>query len=235
MRTALPGFVDLQVNGFRGVDFSGPALSADAFARACRDLLARGTAAFLPTMITSTLDTYRRNLPLIADAICRAEFRGRLLGIHLEGPFISAEPGAVGVHDPSLVRPPDARLFDELQDLAGGCVRLLTIAAELPGAADLARHAAARGVAVSLGHQMAGELEIKRLTSAGASALTHLGNGVPNVLPRHDNPIWAGLAADGLSAMIIADGHHLPAPVACHPQGSSRSPTCISISSGPTV
>jgi N-acetylglucosamine-6-phosphate deacetylase len=209
----IPGFVDLQVNGYRGTDFSAPDLSEEALAAACRDLLARGTAALLPTVVTSPLEVYERNLPLAARVMARPEFAGRLLGLHLEGPFLSAEPGAVGAHNPAWVRPPDPALLDRMWEWAAGRVRLLTIAAEAPGAEDLARRAVALGITVSLGHQLADEAALDRLARAGATALTHLGNGVPNTLPRHRNPIWAGLAEDRLWAMIIADGHHLPPAV----------------------
>lgn len=209
----LPGFVDLQVNGFLGVDFSSPDLTAESFALACRELLKRGTAAFLPTLITCPISGYRRNLPILAEVMQREEFRGRLLGLHLEGPFISRHAGAVGAHDPRYVIPPDLKLLQDLIAWSNDQVRLITLAPELPGADQLARYAVDRGIAVSLGHTLATPDELRRLVQAGATALTHLGNGVPNTLPRHDNPIWAGLAEDALSAMLIADGHHLPAPV----------------------
>jgi N-acetylglucosamine-6-phosphate deacetylase len=209
----LPGFVDLQVNGFLGVDFSSPDLTAESFALACRELLKRGTVAFLPTLITCPISVYRRNLPILAEVMEREEFRGRLLGLHLEGPFISTQAGAVGAHDPRYVIPPDLKLLQDLIAWANDQVRLITLAPELPGADQLARYAVGKGITVSLGHTLATAHDMGRLVQAGATALTHLGNGVPNTLPRHDNPIWAGLAQDALSAMLIADGHHLPAPV----------------------
>ncbi len=207
------GFVDLQVNGFLGVDFSSPDLTEAGFVRACRALLAQGTAAFLPTVITSSLDTYARNLPLMADVMAREEFQGRLLGFHLEGPFISRIPGAVGAHNPAYVREPDVALLEQLLDWAGGRVRLLTLAAELPGAEDLARCAVERGIAVSVGHSLFTTADLDRMADAGATALTHFGNGLPTMLPRHDNPLWVGLAHDAYTAMCITDGHHLPASV----------------------
>ena len=209
----IPGFVDLQVNGYRGTDFSSPGLTEEAFAQGCRDLLGRGTAAFLPTMITSPLDVYRRNLFLMGRVCGQPEFAGRLLGVHVEGPFISQKPGAVGAHNPAWVLPPDVGLLERFQEWAGGRIRLLTLAADLPGAEDVARAAAAMGITVSLGHQMATDEDLARLVRAGAKALTHLGNGVPAMLPRHPNPIWAGLACDDLAAMVITDGHHLPPAV----------------------
>jgi N-acetylglucosamine-6-phosphate deacetylase len=206
-------FVDLQVNGFLGVDFSSPELTEADFVRACRALLAQGTAAFLPTIITSSLDTYARNLPLMTEVMARDEFQGHLLGFHLEGPFISRVPGAVGAHNPAYVRDPDTALLEQLLDWADGRVRLFTLAAELPGADDLARCAVERGIAVSIGHSLYTTADLDRLANAGATALTHFGNGVPNMLPRHDNPLWAGLAHGAYTAMCITDGHHLPAPV----------------------
>ncbi len=92
----IPGFVDLQVNGFVGVDFSSPDLTEESFVHACRALLQRGTAAFLPTIITSPLEVYARNLPILARGIALPEFQGRLPGIHLEGPFISPSAGRGG-------------------------------------------------------------------------------------------------------------------------------------------
>jgi N-acetylglucosamine-6-phosphate deacetylase len=206
----LPGLVDLQVNGCQGIDFSGGDLTAESFAQACRSMLATGATAFLATLITSPPEIYERNLPLIAAAIDTEEFRGRVLGIHLEGPFISREDGARGAHTAEWVRDPDPDYLDELIRLADGKIRLLTIAADQKGAEGLSRHATGRQVAVSLGHHMAGEADLARLVAVGAKALTHLGNAVPALLPRHENPIWAGLSIDRLDATLIADGHHLP-------------------------
>jgi N-acetylglucosamine-6-phosphate deacetylase len=207
----LPGFVDLQVNGYAGVDFSDPALDADGAVRACRGMLAAGTAAFLPTLVTSPPGTYERNLRILAGVLEREEFRDRLPGLHLEGPFLSRAEGARGAHNPDWMAAPDVDLLKRLMAWARGKVRMITIAAELEGAATLAAHAAGAGVTVALGHHLARSEDLERLRSAGAKALTHLGNGVPATLLRHDNPIWAGLANDSLAATIVTDGHHLPA------------------------
>ncbi len=206
----IPGLVDVQVNGYKGVDFSSIDLARDDFIRACRDLFKVGTTAFLPTMVTSPEEVYERNLPIMAQVLDMPEFRGRLLGIHIEGPFISAEVGTRGAHNAEWVRPPDIGLLDRLIDWADDKVKLLTIAAELAGAEELARHAVGKGIAVALGHQAAEEEDLERLVRAGAVAITHLGNGVPAMLGRHNNTIWAGLAEDGLYATIITDGNHLP-------------------------
>jgi len=212
-RTCLPGLVDLQVNGYKGVDFSSIDLTEADFARACRAMLAEGTTAFLPTMITSPEDVYRHNLPIMAKVLQKQQFRGCLPGIHLEGPFISPQEGARGAHNPDWVRKPDLHLFQKLLDWADGCIKLVTIAADLEGAREMTEYAVSAGISVSLGHQMADEEDLDKLVQAGAVAITHLGNGVPAMLPRHHNPVWAALAEDRLAAMIITDSHHLPASV----------------------
>ncbi len=205
-----PEYVDLQVNGFGGVDFSSPDLTSETFAEACCGLFARGTAKFLPTLVTSPESTYRRNLPIIAEALTDRELGPRIPGIHLEGPFISSEPGAVGAHNPQWVRAPDIALFNKLQEWSGNNIRLLTVAAEVDGVDELIRCATSAGVIVSLGHQLATKEALERAADAGATCLTHLGNGVPNEMPRHPNPIWDGLAEDRLFMTVIADGHHVP-------------------------
>ncbi len=206
----IPGLVDLQVNGFRGVDFSDAQLSTESFTTACREIFAVGTSAFLPTVVTSSSEVYRHNLPLMANVLKHEGFAGRLLGIHLEGPFISAADGARGAHDGRSVHLADIEYLRQLLDWAGGQVRLLTVAAGIDGVEELIECAVGEGITVSLGHQMADSAAIERAAAAGACALTHLGNGVPAVLNRHNNPIWAGLANDDVCAMIITDGHHLP-------------------------
>jgi N-acetylglucosamine-6-phosphate deacetylase len=207
---SLPGFVDLQVNGYGGISFATPGLALEDARTACRGLLARGAAAVFPTVITAPLEVLRENLSLLNRLMSEPEFAGRLPGIHLEGPFISPSPGAVGAHDARWVVPAEPEVFDDLQAAAGGRIRILTLAADADGAADLTRHATQSGVRVALGHHLASEADLARLVEAGACFLTHMGNGVPAMLPRHSNPIWYALANDNLSATIIPDGHHLP-------------------------
>ncbi len=155
--------------------------------------------------------------------------------IHLEGPFICPKDGFRGAHNARWTRSPQIPFLEKLLGWADGKVKLLTIAAELPGADELARYAVGKGIAVALGHQDARQDDLDRLAEAGATALTHLGNGVPTVLPRHENPIWAGLANDNLVATIIADGNHLLPPVLkviIKARGPRR---CIVISDGSSL
>ena len=203
-------YVDLQINGYMGVDFSDPALTEDQFLTTADHIFKSGTSLFLPTIVTSSKEVYLRNLGIMYHA---AESHGLLKnipGTHLEGPFISPKPGAVGAHRPEFVREPDCAFFDEIMERSSNYVTLLTVAPEVPGMDQLISHAVSKGVVVSCGHQLAGAEDLKRAAKAGAKLLTHLGNGCPNLIDRHNNMIWAGMACDDLSAMIIADGHHLP-------------------------
>ncbi|WP_372634949.1 N-acetylglucosamine-6-phosphate deacetylase [Fodinibius sp.] len=210
----IPGFVDLQVNGHKGIDFSSPQLTEEDFVFACKALIREGTAAFLPTIITSSATTFERNLRLMANCMGRDDLTNALLGFHVEGPFISEKDGARGAHNSEWVRKPDTGFLDKLYKWSGERIKLLTISADVEGAADLCRHATSElGITVSLGHHLATGEELDKAADAGARALTHLGNGIPRLLPRHHNPLWAGLANDRLSAMMIADGHHIPPSV----------------------
>lgn len=202
------GWTDLQINGWGGVDFADPGLDAAAARRACAAIRASGTTGFLATLITSPAAVYERNLPLLA----AIDDHG-LLGLHLEGPFFHTDGGALGVHAPEHCRSADPELLARWQDLARGRIRLITLGADLPGAPALTAAARRLGIAVSLGHHMADASQIAACADAGAAALTHLGNGLPLRIDRHDNPIWAGLAETRLAVMVIADGHHLPATV----------------------
>jgi len=205
----IQGFVDLQVNGYLGTSFTGAELTADTFRDACRKLLRNGTAAFLPTIVTSPPERFERNLSLMAPIIEEEEFAGRLLGFHVEGPFLSPEPGAIGAHPPEHARAPSIEFFEQLQSWAKGHIKVLTVAAGVPGVETLIEHVSGQGICVSLGHQLPDRAALRRAAAAGATGLTHLGNGAPNVLPRHPNPVWDGLAVDELTAMFIADGHHI--------------------------
>ena len=203
-------FVDLQVNGFLGKNFSDPNLTLADIHTITRELVARGTIAYCPTLITSPLEVYRRNLPLIATAMRDKNFGRHLLGTHLEGPYLSPLPGAIGTHPPEWVRRPNVAEFRRLQRWSRNTIRLLTLSPAAPNAPALIRSAVRSHVTVSLGHHLATNNELQAAVDAGATLCTHLGNGIPNTIPRHDNPLWWQLACDRLSAMLITDGHHLP-------------------------
>ena len=206
-------FVDLQVNGYMGIDFSEPTLTKEEFLRTSEKIFESGTCIYLPTIITNSRELYRRTLTLIYECVQKEGLQDKIPGVHLEGPFISPEPGAVGAHNPACVAKPDCNYFQEMLEFAPDFIRILTVAAEAPDVEELIKYAVSRKVTVSLGHHLAGTEDIEKAANAGATLLTHLGNGLPNMIHRHKNPIWAGLGCDKLSAMIITDGHHLPAEV----------------------
>ncbi len=206
---SIPGWVDIQVNGQIGTDFSDPNLTAEKFLESAKHILDSGTFLFLPTIVTSPYEVYRRNIGIIRDAVDRAGLRKHIPGVHLEGPFISDKPGAVGAHNPAYVRKPDVKFFDQIM-AETGFVKMMTVAAEAEGADAFIRHAVKCGVNVGIGHHLANYAQCLAAEKAGATSLTHLGNGVPNTINRHKNPIWSGLACDGLTATIITDSHHLP-------------------------
>src|SRR4030095_16370833 len=209
----IKGFFDLQVNGFKGVDFSSHEFTEEAFVFACRELQKKGTIGFLPTVISSEAEVYQKNLAIISKIKGYLEFNRLIPGIHLEGPFISAENGYRGIHPLKNIKEPDIDFLRLLMKWSGDNIRMMTIAAEKKGAKKLCNYAVSKSIVISLGHQEANEKQINSLARKGARAMTHLGNGVPHLIPRHENPIWGGLGNADLVAMIIADGFHIPVSV----------------------
>jgi N-acetylglucosamine-6-phosphate deacetylase len=205
MRVEFPGLFDLQVNGFAGIDFNGPDLTADRVREALDRLRATGVTRCLPTLITSSFDDFARNARILAGVSDDA-----VAGIHMEGPYLSPEDGARGAHPPQHLTAASLDDFERRQDAAGGRIRLVTLAPEVPGALRLTEHLAASGVRVAIGHTAAAPDAIAAAVSAGATLATHLGNGCAQMLPRHPNVIWEVLATDALFASLIVDGHHLP-------------------------
>lgn len=205
-----PGLCDLQVNGCHGVDFNCPGLTTEMIEAAVLYLRQHGTTLFLPTIITGNPRQMCQNLRVIARAIEENPVVAAAIpGIHLEGPFISPEPGPRGAHPVQFVRPPDYNLFSDFWLAAGYKIWLITLAPEWPQAPNFIRHCCSLGLKVAIGHTNANTEQIDAAVQAGASLSTHLGNGVLGVLPRHPNCLWDQLAKD-LWASLIADGHHLP-------------------------
>jgi N-acetylglucosamine-6-phosphate deacetylase len=201
----LPGLFDLQVNGFGGVDFNGASLSADRCAEALERMRATGVTRCLPTLITSSFERFAANARLLARMT-----EASIAGIHMEGPYLSSEDGPRGAHPRAHVIAASVEDFRRRQDAAGGRIVLVTLAPEAPGATALIEHLVATNVRVAIGHTAASPQQIQDAIAAGATLATHLGNGCAAVLPRHPNPIWELLAADGIFASLIVDGHHLP-------------------------
>lgn len=209
-----PGLIDLQVNGYRGIDYSSSELRSEQVEELVAELGASGTTSHLPTIITAPKELMIANLRLIEAARNRNHvIAAAVPGYHIEGPFISPEDGARGVHSLVNVRHPDYEEYLEWQDAAGGHVKIVTLAPELPGALDFIERITDDGVIASIGHSAASPEKIREAVKAGARMSTHLGNGSHAHLPRLRNYLWEQLAADELTAGIIADGYHLPSAV----------------------
>lgn len=205
MGVTSPGFFDLQVNGFAGVDFNDPRTTPDEVARALAAMRTTGVTRCLPTLITSSLETF---------AACAASVLAcgdaAVFGVHMEGPYISAEDGPRGAHPREHVSAASVDDFERRQAAADGRILLVTLAPEVPGALALIEHLVVRGVRVAIGHTAATSVQVADAVRAGATLSTHLGNGCASMLPRHPNVIWDQLACDALRASFIVDGHHLP-------------------------
>jgi N-acetylglucosamine-6-phosphate deacetylase len=204
----VPGLIDLQVNGYGGVDFNSPGLSVADVGRVVEALWSEGVTGFCPTVITGAPEQMTGSLAtLVAAARADDQLGSALLGAHLEGPWISEADGARGAHPVEHVKVPAVAEFEALA--AVGDLAILTLAPELAGAEQVIRAATSHGIRVSLGHSAAEPDDVLRAVAAGATLSTHLGNGVPRTLRRHPNLIWEQLAARRLTAMFIADEHHL--------------------------
>jgi len=201
----VPGFCDLQVNGFAGVDFNDPATAPEDVARAAAAMEATGVTSFLPTLISSDLVGFAA----CAKRVLSSGAPG-ILGLHMEGPYIASDEGPRGAHDPAAMTAASPDDFARRQDAADGMIRLVTLAPEVPGVLDLIDRLVGSGVRVAIGHTAASPETIVEAVRRGATLSTHLGNAAHLMLPRHPNYIWEQLAQDELWTCLIADGFHLP-------------------------
>ncbi|MGI8989138.1 MAG: N-acetylglucosamine-6-phosphate deacetylase [Bryobacteraceae bacterium] len=221
-----PGFIDLQVNGFAGVDYNSPFTPLEEIGRSIRVQFASGMTRFYPTVITGpplemlgALANLSRAKDELAEGVA-------IEGFHVEGPHICPEDGPRGAHPLRWVRPPDIDEYRRWQDATQGRIRLVTISPHWPDAPRYIEAVANDGVTVSIGHTNATERQISEAAGAGATMSTHLGNGAHQMLRRHPNYIWEQLADDRLTAGFIVDGIHLPASflrVALRAKGVERS------------
>jgi N-acetylglucosamine-6-phosphate deacetylase len=221
-----PGFIDLQVNGYAGVDYNSPGAAHEHIGRSLRELYACGVTRLFATVITGPPDNMAAALRNLADVRERIPEGESIEGIHLEGPYISPEDGPRGAHPSGWVRPPDLQEFERFQEAARGLIRLVTLAPEWPDAPRFIETLVGRGIVVSIGHTGASSEEIRAAVAAGATMSTHIGNAAHMTLPRHPNYIWEQLAEDRLAAGFIVDGVHLgPAflKVALRAKGTERS------------
>ncbi len=211
-RFVSPGWIDIQVNGFAGVDYCSPDAPVEEIGRSVRAQFATGVTRLFPTVITGSKANMAGAIRNLAKAKGTLGAEGRAMaGIHMEGPHISAEDGPRGAHPVGCVRAPDTDEFDQWMDLSEGVLKLVTVSPEWPGMARYIEHAVGAGVVIAIGHTKATGEQIDEAVRAGATMSTHLGNGAHSVMRRHPNYIWDQLSDDRLAASFIVDGIHLPA------------------------
>ncbi len=182
-----PGFIDLQVNGFAGVDYNDPNAQASAIAESIRNIFATGVTRFLPTIITGSEERMKGSLRNMAKAKAEFERAGMaegqaMEGFHVEGPHISPESGPRGAHPLEHIRPPDLEEFKRWQDAASGLIRLVTVSPEWEQAPRYIAELYRSGVVASIGHTKATSDQIKAAVDAGATMSTHLGNAAHSTL-----------------------------------------------------
>ena len=206
-----PGLVDLQINGINGIDFNSTELTTEDVLTATNYLLSKGVTLFCPTLITGTKETMFHLLGVLTDA-CEMYplVNDCVLGVHLEGPFISAEDGARGAHPKSCITNPSFDFLEEAIGISKNRIALITLAPELEHSMEFISACVTKGIKVAIGHSMATLKNIKASTANGLSMATHLGNAVPLSLRRHPNILWDLLAEEKLYASLIADGCHVP-------------------------
>ena len=206
-----PGLLDLQVNGYAGVDFNDTGLTPDALDHALHAMLRAGVTRCLPTLITAPEAMLSERLTALDLAIRRGRLGPLMVeGIHLEGPFLSPAPGYAGCHPAAAMTPPDPALLERIIAGIATPVRLLTLAPERPGAIALIEWAARLGIVTAMGHTEAELADVRLAAGAGLSLSTHLGNAQPTPRAKFNNPLFAQLAEDRMCAGFIADGIHIP-------------------------
>lgn len=213
-RWLAPALFDPQVNGFAGVDFQSDDLTPADLRRAVAGLGRAGCTRFFLTLITDAWDRLLNRLTRLR-ALRSADpgLSNAIAGWHIEGPFLSAEPGFHGAHDPACMEDPAPEQIRVLRDLTGRDPVLLTLAPERRGAIEAIRMAVKLGMTISLGHTDAPAATLAEAVAAGATGFTHLANGCPQSLDRHDNILWRVLDTPGLRVSLIPDGRHVAPPL----------------------
>ncbi len=220
-RVLTPGLVDMHSHGAGGGSFDG---GPEEVATALATTAAHGVTRSMLSLVTSSADDIVETLQSIAahadkqasDAGADSEdpAGAGILGVHLEGPFIS--PDKAGAHDVALMQHPTPELIDRFAEAGGGWLRYFTIAPELPGALESISHAARQGIRMGVGHTVADYATTRAAFDAGATLLTHAFNAMPGIHHREPGPIMAALDDERVTIELILDGVHVVEPVAAH-------------------
>jgi N-acetylglucosamine-6-phosphate deacetylase len=183
----MQGFIDLQVNGYGGVDFNADNLKDADLHRACEMLRKDGVHAILATVITERLDLMESRIARLK-ALCDQDtlVRNVIVGIHVEGPFLNETEGYRGAHPADAIRPASTEAAARILGAGGGAIRLVTLAPERDSGARVTRFLSERDVQVAAGHSDASLDDLDRAIDNGLTLYTHLGNGCPMIMPRHD-------------------------------------------------
>ncbi|MDX1933483.1 MAG: hypothetical protein SFU56_12810 [Capsulimonadales bacterium] len=208
----MDGYFDLQVNGYAGIDFNHDDLTADDLRRVCRRLADEGVAGILATVITEEIEVMGRRLRRLVELCATdAEIAAVIAGLHIEGPFLNPTPGYRGAHPVDAIRPAEIDVMARLVEAGGGWVRLVTLAPEQDAGFAVTRWLSDRGIAVAAGHCDPSLDVLDGAIDAGLTLFTHLGNGCPMTMHRHDNVIQRVLSrSDRLFVTFIGDGVHVP-------------------------
>ena len=205
-----PGLVDVQVNGYGGIDFQQPTLSRESLFQAVRALRRDGCTRFLLTLVTQEWHSLLEQVARVRQIReSSPELQHAILGFHVEGPFLSDQPGYRGAHDAALMLDPTPERIQMLHEAVHGLPTLLTLAPERPRSLEAIAHAVSLGMRVNLGHTDASSEILREAVHRGATGLTHLGNACPQKLDRHDNILWRMLELPQVIAGIIPDGIHV--------------------------
>lgn len=206
------GYVDLQVNGYVGVDFNADNVTVEEFARACEALRNDGVESILATVITDSIEAMERRLRNIVTATrSDTNVANMIRGLHVEGPFLNPTPGYIGAHPAEHAKPANLDEMRRLIDAGDGLTRIVTLAPECDSGYSVTRWLSDQAIVVSGGHCDPTLDELKAAIDAGLRMFTHLGNGCPLNLHRHDNIIQRVLSlATNLHIGFIADGIHVP-------------------------
>ncbi|MEM7010082.1 MAG: N-acetylglucosamine-6-phosphate deacetylase [Verrucomicrobiota bacterium] len=209
MTDSLP--FDLQVNGYNGVDFCSTGIEPEAFVTACDALRKDGFGGILATVITDHVpDMSARLRQIVAAREADESVRAMIPGVHIEGPFISPEDGYRGAHPLPAVKPANIEDTKQLLDAAGGLTKVFTLAPEHDPSGEVTQFLSDQGIVVSAGHCNPSLDQLKAGIDAGLAMFTHVGNGCPMMMHRHDNIIQRVLSLkDDLWLCFIADGVHV--------------------------
>ena len=205
-------YFDLQVNGYAGVDFNSDGLTVEEVERACSALAAAGVTGILATIISDDIALMCLRLSRLSRIRGQSPLARRIIaGVHIEGPFISDRTGYRGAHPADAVRLADPEMMRRLLDAGDALVHLVTVAPEQDPGNKVTRLLAKAGIAVSAGHTDATLDQLRSACDAGLSVFTHLGNGCPMQMHRHDNIVQRVLSLhERLTICFIADGVHVP-------------------------